>query len=58
MELGLFLIQAVVGLLLMGHGAQKLFGWFGGYGIEGTGGFFEESLECGPDVDGDGGRRR
>ena len=23
------------------HGAQKLFGWFGGYGIAGTGGFFE-----------------
>ena len=24
----------------MAHGAQKLFGWFGGYGLEGTGGFF------------------
>ena len=48
MELGLFLIQAVVGLLLMGHGAQKLFGWFGGYGIEGTGGFFEGSLGMRP----------
>ncbi|MCA8961288.1 MAG: DoxX family membrane protein, partial [Planctomycetes bacterium] len=23
------------------HGAQKLFGWFGGYGIEGTAGFYE-----------------
>ena len=25
----------------MGHGAQKLFGWFGGYGIKGTGEFFD-----------------
>ena len=41
MELGLFLIHATVGVLLAGHGAQKLFGWFGGHGIEGTGGFFE-----------------
>ena len=26
----------------MGHGSQKLFGWFGGYGLEGTGGFLEQ----------------
>ena len=41
MELGLFLLQVVPGLLLMGHGAQKLFGWFGGYGPAGTGQFME-----------------
>jgi putative oxidoreductase len=41
MELGLFLLHVVPGLLLMGHGAQKLFGWFGGYGPEGTGQFME-----------------
>ncbi|MEA2442709.1 MAG: putative oxidoreductase [Thermoleophilales bacterium] len=41
MELGLLILRVVVGLLFMGHGAQKLFGMFGGYGIEGTGGFFE-----------------
>jgi len=41
MEVGLLLIRVVVGLLLAGHGAQKLFGWFGGHGVEGTGGFFE-----------------
>jgi putative oxidoreductase len=29
----------VVGGLFMGHGSQKLFGWFGGHGLEGTGGF-------------------
>lgn len=41
MELGLFVIRAVVGLLFVGHGAQKLFGSFGGYGVSGTGGYFE-----------------
>jgi putative oxidoreductase len=41
MELGLFLLHAVPGVLLMGHGAQKLFGRFGGHGPEGTGQFFE-----------------
>ena len=38
--LGLPLIRVTAGLLLMPHGAQKLFGWFGGYGLEGTAGFF------------------
>src|SRR3954465_3947624 len=38
---GLFIIRAVVGGLLFAHGGQKLFGWFGGYGLDGTGGFFE-----------------
>jgi putative oxidoreductase len=37
----MLLLRVVVGLLLAGHGAQKLFGWFGGHGIEGTGGFFQ-----------------
>jgi putative oxidoreductase len=41
MSLGLLLIRLVVGITFMGHGAQKLFGWFGGHGIKGTGGFFE-----------------
>jgi len=31
----------LIGGLFIGHGTQKLFGWFGGHGPEGTGGFFE-----------------
>ena len=38
---GLLLVRLVVGLLLVGHGTQKLFGWFGGYGPKGTGGWME-----------------
>ena len=41
MDLGRLLLRGVVGPLFLGHGTQKLFGWFGGHGIEGTGGFFE-----------------
>jgi putative oxidoreductase len=41
MKLGLALFRAVIGALLFGHGAQKLFGWFGGHGPDGTGQFFE-----------------
>ncbi|MFD3446689.1 DoxX family protein [Microbacteriaceae bacterium 4G12] len=40
-NLGLLLIRLIVGITFMGHGAQKLFGWFGGYGLKGTGGWME-----------------
>jgi hypothetical protein len=41
MDFPLFIARLILGLGLAAHGAQKLFGWLGGYGIKGTGGFFE-----------------
>jgi putative oxidoreductase len=38
---GLLVVRLVVGLLMAAHGSQKLLGWFGGYGIAGTGTYFE-----------------
>ncbi len=40
MDTGLLVLRMVVGLLLVGHGAQKLFGWFGGGGLTGTAWYF------------------
>jgi putative oxidoreductase len=41
MEIGLLLIRLVIGGTMAAHGAQKLFGWFGGFGLAGTGGWLE-----------------
>src|SRR5215213_3364951 len=41
MDIGRLALRGVVGPLFVGHGTQKLFGWFGGHGPDGTGGFFE-----------------
>ena len=40
-DLGLLIIRLVFGLVFAAHGSQKLFGWFGGYGLAGTGGWLE-----------------
>jgi putative oxidoreductase len=41
MDLGRFLLRLTIGGTFFVHGTQKLFGWFGGYGPDGTGQFFE-----------------
>jgi putative oxidoreductase len=47
-DLGLLLLRLVIGALLFGHGAQKLFGWFGGPGLAGTTGMFGSHLRLRP----------
>lgn len=42
MDAGLLIARVVFGLLMAAHGAQKLLGWFGGYGLAGTAAFFEQ----------------
>ena len=44
------LIRATAGILLMPHGAQKLFGWFGGYGLDGTAGYLASNLGLEPGI--------
>lgn len=41
MDIGLLLLRLVLGLTMAAHGSQKIFGWFGGYGLAGTGGWME-----------------
>src|SRR6266850_5332092 len=40
LSIGLLVARVVIGLVMAAHGAQKLFGWFGGYGLTKTGEFF------------------
>ena len=39
-NVGITIIRVALGLVILPHGAQKLLGWFGGYGPEGTLGYF------------------
>ncbi len=41
MKVGRLMLRAAVGGFLLGHGTQKLFGWFGGQGLKGQGASFE-----------------
>lgn len=38
---GALALRVPVGIIFAAHGAQKLFGWFGGYGLQGTAGWME-----------------
>ncbi len=40
-DLGLLVVRVMIGALMFAHGSQKLFGWFNGYGVTGTGGYFD-----------------
>ena len=49
-EAAFTLVRITTGALLIPHGAQKLFGWFGGYGLTATGRFFDGSLGLHPGI--------
>jgi hypothetical protein len=40
-DVAVLILRVVIGLLFMGHGVRKLFGWFAGSGLDGTGAYFE-----------------
>lgn len=49
MKLGLAVLRVIVGVLFIGHGTQKLFGWFEGEGLRDTGESFDSlGLRPGP----------
>ena len=48
MDIGRTALRLVIGPLFVGHGTQKLFGWFGGHGLDATAGFFESKLGLKP----------
>jgi putative oxidoreductase len=44
----LLIVRLFLGVIFFAHGAQKLFGWFGGPGLKGTIGYFQSSLNVPP----------
>ena len=41
----LAILRLVLGAIFFAHGAQKVFGWFGGYGLRGTINYFTQGLD-------------
>jgi len=44
----LLIVRVVLGIIFFAHGAQKVFGWFGGPGLQGTIGYFHKALQITP----------
>lgn len=44
----LLIVRVALGVIFFAHGAQKCFGWFGGYGLKGTIGYFQQALRISP----------
>ena len=44
----LLIVRLALGVVFFAHGAQKVFGWFGGHGLKGTVGYFQQSLGIPP----------
>ena len=40
----LLILRVALGIVMLPHGAQKLLGWFGGFGFSGTMGFFTQQM--------------
>ena len=47
-DMSLAVLRLAMGVVFFAHGAQKMLGWFGGYGFSGTMGFFTQNLLCSP----------
>jgi putative oxidoreductase len=43
-DYSLLFVRVLLGTVVAAHGAQKLFGWFGGFGFEGTMSFFTQTV--------------
>ncbi len=44
----LLIVRVLLGVIMFAHGAQKVFGWFGGHGLRGTIGYFQQALKVPP----------